>query len=448
MRWLIVMLIGVIATLAIFQIQLSLGPGLSAKNAVLYALIFGLTFRAALRGLPAAELPGLHAVFGAWVAYAITTWLIAALVIKYPYYTLIPNGITVKAEMLDSFLFFIVAFHALSDDRDVRTVMKALAAAVGAANVATLADLVGIVHLGLRVGATGAEEGRVFGVFGHANDTASLIVCLLPLSVVVMLQARGFMRAVWGAGALASLAVLLLTVSRGAYVGVVLGSIWAAWLCRGFIPLQKIAMWAFGGFVALIVGVLVGALAIPGAAQLISARLLGGGISADEMSSGRTVLWKQVFGKMWDQPITLLTGYGWDVYWVMPFRFATHNYYLYQWFSLGLVGLGCFILLITLGVKRAKRAAAQGHSSLRDHHVAFVFAMLMLAVSVFFVNMEGQWALVWIYFGVAMRATQIDLVPVPAKSRAQEPVIRPVLPLPPRPSMGGGGGRLVGTQLR
>ena len=83
---------------------------------------------------------------------------------------------------------------------------------------------------------------------------------------------------------------------------------------------------------------------------------------------------------------------------------------------------------------------------MRDQHIAFVFAMLMLAVSVFFVNLEGQWPFVWIYFGVAMRATQIDLVPVPATSNMQEPVIRPVLPSRPRPALDGG--RLVGTQLR
>jgi len=352
---------------------------------------------------------------------------------------------TVKSEMLDNLLYFAGAFHALNDERDVRTVMKALAAALGIANIATLADVAGIIHLGTNIGTSGAEEGRVFGVFGHANDTAALIVALLPVSIAVALESRGIRRAMWAAGAIASLAVMLLTVSRGSYVGIVVGSAWAAWLCRRFVPLQKIAMWAFGGLIAMVVSVFLGALAIPGAAKMISERLTGGGINADEMSSGRTGLWKQVVELMWEQPITLLTGYGWDVYWVMPFRYATHNIYLYQWFNLGLVGLICFIMLITIGVKRALRAASQEHSVLRDHHTAFVFGMLGLAVSVFFVNLEGQWPLVWIYFGVAMRATQIDLVRVPTTSKVQEPVIRPTLPVRPQPGMGG---RLVGTQLR
>jgi O-antigen ligase len=136
---------------------------------------------------------------------------------------------------------------------------------------------------------------------------------------------------------------------------------------------------------------------------------------------------------MWDHPITLLTGYGWDVYWVMPFRFATHNYYLHQWFNLGLIGVFAFVGLIAYGVKRGLRAAQAHPSRLRDQHTALVFAMLMLAVSVFFVNLSGQWALVWIYFGVAMRGTQIDLAPARVESGAAEPVIRSVLPRRPAP---------------
>jgi hypothetical protein len=62
--------------------------------------------------------------------------------------------------------------------------------------------------------------------------------------------------------------------------------------------------------------------------------------------------------------------------------------------------------------------------------VAFVFGIAMLAVSVFFGNLSGQWALVWIYFGVAMRAVQIDLTdPAHEHATSEQPVVRARLPL-------------------
>ena len=50
MRLLYVLLIAVLAGSDIFQTGLSLGPGLSVKNALLYPIALGLVFRMALTG--------------------------------------------------------------------------------------------------------------------------------------------------------------------------------------------------------------------------------------------------------------------------------------------------------------------------------------------------------------------------------------------------------------
>lgn len=410
MRWLLALLIGVIVLSHIMSWPLSLAPGLSAKNAVLYLLLFTLMFRTALRGLPGSEIPAVHTILATWALYATASWLLAALVIRYPNYELIENGITLKAELFDSVLFFLVAFHGLRDARDVKTVLKALAAAMAIASVATLTDVAGLTNLGVVIGRSGAEAGRVFGVFGHANDTAALTNCLLPLSVAVALMARGPARALWFLGAFACFAVLVLTVSRGAYVGFVVGIMWAAWLCRRMISLQRVALWTAGAALASVAALGTASLAMPFVVDVVERRLLGGGhISAAELSSGRTVLWMQVIERMLDKPLTLLTGYGWDVYWVMPFRFVTHNYYLHLWFNLGLVGLGAFIALLVIVVRTALRAAETTATELQPYFIACVFGILMLAVSVFFVNLGGQWDYVWIYAGTMMRAALIAL---------------------------------------
>lgn len=409
MRWFVALLIGVIALSDIMSWQMSLAPGISVKNAALYALLFALMFRTALRGIPTSETPVLHLIFIVWVFYAIASWLVAALVIKYPEYHLVENAISLKAELIDSVMYFLLAFHGLRDSEDVKFVFKALAAALGVASVATLADVVGIVHLGITIGTSGAEEGRVFGVFGHANDTAALINGLLPMCVAVALSAQGAKRTMWFGFALATLLVFLLTISRGGFVAMLVGSIFAAWLCRRMLPVQRIVAWGVGAGVTVVAMVAVAGLASPTIGHMITDRFLNGGHSVGEMSSGRTDIWREVLQRMFAEPITFLTGYGWDVYYVMPFRFITHNIYLHYWFNLGLVGLFAFVAIIGIVLRTSMRAANATHGSLRPYHISVVFGICMLGVAVFFCNLSGHWAFFWIYLGAGLRAAYITL---------------------------------------
>jgi O-antigen ligase len=442
MRWLLALLIGVIVVSDIMSWPLSLGPGLSVKNAALYALLFALFFRAALRGLQPLELPALHVLFAVWVFYATATWVVAATIIHYPQYLLIPNALTLKADLYDSVLLFLLAFHGLRDSKDVQFVFKALALGVGIASIATLTDVAGLTHLGITVGSRGAEEGRVFGVFGHANDTAALLDGLLPVSVAAAIGTRGPTRVFWWLGALASLTVLMLTVSRGGYVGLVVGAAWGAWMCRHMLPLRRVAGWAVGAAATIVIAVSLVSLAVPHTGSLIADRVFGGsaGGGVEEMSSGRASVWMGVIDRMMDNPITLLTGYGWDVYFVMPFRFATHNYYLYLWFDLGVIGLGAFIGVLAVCVRYARRAALTASDDLRPYLIAGVFGILMLSIGVFFCNLSGHWQLVWIYVGVCLRAALVALespAPAAASARVAQPRepfgLRPLRVLPGRP---------------
>ena len=55
------------------------------------------------------------------------------------------------------------------------------------------------------------------------------------------------------------------------------------------------------------------------------------------------------------QPITFITGFGWDVYWSLPFQFSPHNHYFSLWFNLGLVG--CSAAATCCSPRSAARAA-------------------------------------------------------------------------------------------
>ena len=404
MRLLFVLLIGILAGSDIFGTGLSLGPGLSVKNALLYPIALGLLFRMALSGRFRMRLPLVNVAFIVWIAYAILTYIACITLIHYPGYDARTMGIELKSVLIDSALFFFTFFYGTEGERDFLLLTKTLAFCIGIANILTLADLAGIVNLGITIGTGGVEADRVFGVFGHANDTAALIVCLLPMMVAVAFSSRGPVRLFWYAGVFASLAVLMLTVSRGAYVGLALGYAWAVWLCRRYLPTSRVIAWTLIGLTGV---VLAGGLAVvlmPDITQVFSQRLFNQSMafSMSEASSGRTTIWVRTIDTMMAHPITLLTGFGWDVYHTM-FELVTHNYYLDLWFGLGLIGLFSFLTIQYQSIAAAKRAIATA-GPLRPYMIAFVFGMLGLAVCIFFVNLDRPWSYVWVYIGFTARA--------------------------------------------
>jgi hypothetical protein len=405
MRWLFVLLIASLAVSDIFSIDFSLGPGLSVKNALLYLIAFGLFFRSVLGGARSVALPAVHAWFAVLVCYSLLSWIVAGYIIEYRDYDAIDAAIRLKASVIDSLVVFMCVFFGVRNAPDARFVLKTLLVAVAIANLATLSDVMGLTSLGVRVGDSGAEEGRVFGVFGHANETGALIVTLVPAMIAAAMASHRFTRLAWIFAMVASTIVMILTVSRGAYVAAVLGTAWAAYLCRRYVPTSHLAA---GGALALGAVVLVVTFTIvidPGIGQTVMDRILGQSTVMDvgEVSSGRTAIWLDIVRKMMAEPITLITGYGWDVYSAMPFRYAAHNHYLNLWFNVGVIGVGAFILLLRQVVLTARAAVPVAEDEDRKQLLAFVFGLLAFAIAAFFTNIYGPWLYLWIYIGAVMR---------------------------------------------
>lgn len=420
MRLLFILIIGTLAASDTLNEGMSMGHGLSAKNALIYPIALGLVFRMALTGRFRVRLPVVNAAFLLWIGYALLTWIACITIIHYPGYEPIPNAITLKGKMFDMALFFFTFFYGAETRDDFFVLSKTLALAIGMANIMTLADLAGIVHLGVTIGSAGVEAGRVFGVFGHANDTGALIVCMLPLLAAVATSSRGWLKILWTAGALASIAVLLLTVSRGAFVGVAIGYSCALWICRRYLPASRVVTWIAAGFTSLLVSAGLAAALMPQFVNVLSSRLFNQSmaVSVAVASSGRTFLWLRTLHAMMLHPITFLTGYGWRTY-ELWYVLITHNYYLDQWFDLGLIGLLAFVTILYQAVATARRAIETADAQLRPYLVAFIFGILGLSVAVFFVNMERPWDYVWIYVGFTLRAAA-DMVEK-MQSRAARP---------------------------
>jgi hypothetical protein len=405
MRWLLLALIGAFIAGDALGMQMSLMTGFSVKNAILYAIAFTLVFRTALTGGVKLDLLSLHVIFFLLIGYAGLMWVIAFGVIHYPGYGMFSGLVTLKTKLVDPALMLFAAFYALRTLEDAKWVISVLLLAIAGANLATLADTVGLMHLGMKVGDKGPEAGRVFGAFGHANDTGTLIVTMLPGMIAMMATSLGFRRLVWVGAILASALVLILTVSRGAFVGLFLGTAWAAFMLRRYVSIQRFVVWGAIAVVGVIFVGLIAGLVDQQIGNVIAERLFGQSKSIDmsEASSGRTQIWAELLDRMARTPSTLLTGFGWDVYYVMPFRYAPHNHYLGTYFDLGIPGVGLFVYLMTRIVSTARSVVGLADEETRPHVLAFVFGMLALVISIVFADLFDPWSYIWLYVGAMMR---------------------------------------------
>jgi O-antigen ligase len=409
MRVLLSMVIALFVIQDVFDLSLSLGPGLSAKNALLYVLAGALAFKISMQRSMSFELRGLHACFFVLIAYAIISLVVAKFVIDYEHYNFVESGIRLKATLIDRALLFLVFFYGLQHSRNAYTVLKVLLLAVVLAHTIAVLNGLGLMQTG-NMGENANE--RVQGLMGEPNQDAAFGAIFLPILGVAFMSATGIKRMPWLFGLVMTLAAIAMTASRGGIVAIVLSSIWGAVLLRRYIPLQRMFAIAAG---AVLVAVVSLAAVIPFYGDLLYRRLIGQSSTGDiaVSSSGRTEIWSNAIATMADAPVTFLTGYGYHVYSVMPFRYAPHNYYLDLWFNLGLAGLISGAAMLVIVARESLSAVRFAPEMYQPILMAFTVGTLAVAVATFFVDLYTPWLWFWAFAGLVMR------ISVNAKKAAQ-----------------------------
>ena len=421
MRLMLMLLIGVLTVTDVFGLDSNLAPGLSAKNFVMYMLGFVLILRVVVGGVKIKyELRSLHAAFLLLVGYAILTWLIAGLIIHYQSYKLLDSGITLKAGLADHFIIFLLYFYGTQSSEDARAIIKTLLLAVAFANAIAIVDAAAGLTIGVStVGDEGEEAGRVFGAFGHANETAALTVCLLPAYAGMILYNKGVRRLLWIAVGAISTTLFFLNGSRGGFVGLLLGGLMGIFVCRQHLSARTVVKWLVIAVIALVpiawvIHETVGGVLI----ERVTSTFLQLGARQEE----RTDIWLPGIYRMMEYPVTLFTGFGWDTWVSMGFLFVAHNHYLKLWFELGLVGLLSYLWVIRMAVGTALRAIPIGSEALRSELTAFIFGILMMSVAIAFTLIARPWPYIWAYVGVAMRLAINGLNQHKATAQAKQTV--------------------------
>lgn len=399
MPFLLVLLLGFLTLSTAFDFDPGPAPGVKIKNLLLYLLVLGLLLRMSMDRTYRIQFPSMPILFGVLAGYAIVSYLAAVFVIQYPRYDVLGNGFDLKNSVIDQMLFFLVFFYGIRTRKDGMAVLQALLAACVLAHVLAVLDALGIAHFGdIEI----RSDGRVQGAIGESNQYGAFVVMSLPPMIALAFITRGTLRLFWmGAAALTAI-TLVMTVSRGAFVATFVAFTAGLLMFRRYAPPGRIVLWGLGGLAALVLVVAVAAAL--GFGELLYHRLVSGsGGDLGGTSSGRTEIWATALRVMAEQPLSFLTGFGWRAYQSMPFRYAPHNFYLNQWFNLGLVGLACSVLLLVLPARLAKRAIAGAVPHIRPVLMAFVVATIAFATATFFVDLYLPWLYFWSFAGIAAR---------------------------------------------
>ena len=309
MRFLLIALIGSLMLAVALGIDPGPAPGLNIKNALLYLIMLMLLVRVTLDRRYRIQMPSIPLVFIALIGYAVLMYAIVVLVIHYPRYDVIRNGIFLKNSLFDQMMFFLVFFYGLRSDEEAVQVLKIVLTCWAVTHVAAVLSALGMVQFG-RIEPD--QDGRVQGLVGEPNQYGAFCALSLAATASLIFVTRGFWRLFWiGATGVSALA-LVMTVSRGAFVGSAIAACVGLYLFRRYVPTRK--LFAFAGWCFLALSFVVALATAAGFGRLLVDRWLGGARVAGDVtgiSSGRTIIWETALAVMWEQPITLLTGYGW-----------------------------------------------------------------------------------------------------------------------------------------
>ncbi len=253
MRFLLSALILLLVFCHIFALDLSLAPGLSAKNALLYLAASFIAFRLVVTRNFQMEMGNFVAVYLALIAYAIATWLVAGVFIEYKGYSLLQSGISLKNNLVDPLIFFLTFLFGTRNSEDAIKTLKVILIGGVLMHLATLSDAFHIYSV------ANYEEpetnGRMAGPLGEANTYGDFIAMFLPPLCAAMATSRGLARLWWVLSIALSMAALLTTASRAAFVAVLFSSAIGAFMLRRYLPAEKILPWlakaAAGGVILI-----------------------------------------------------------------------------------------------------------------------------------------------------------------------------------------------------
>jgi O-antigen ligase len=383
---------------ATFDVGVGIGLGLSATNLLLYALIFTILARAVLTSSDIhIPLLGVHVAFGVLVAYATLSWTLNS--VFDPTYPAFAGLRTLKNEIIDNYLFFLVFFFGAHNYEEARRIFLFALHLVAIMTVLTIIDASALVDLGIM----GQEaDGRVTGPIGNSNQYGIFMAFFVPLFAAMAMGSTGVARLFWWFIFLCGFALLIASGSRGTYVGMIVGAIIGVKFITPFFDRRAIRR--VGLQMAAVLMIITVSVAVTNL-ELVSERIEQSTSTEDldRLSSGRTAIWRATILVQAENPGSFLYGNGWNSHEQSGIWKSTHNTYLLRLFELGVIGLVMFVALLVAIVQQVRVLVQRTEGKERILMSGVAFGWFGVIVAILFVDLYTPWFYIWSFLGMSLR---------------------------------------------
>jgi hypothetical protein len=396
-RYLLLLLYVLTVLEATFDLGLGLVPGLSAKNLLLYALLFAILARAVLVNTDIyIPLLSIHVAFLVFVSYATVSWMLHSLFD--PTYPAFDAFKALKSGMVDKLLFLAVFFFGSNNYKEAKELLIFALHLIALLSVATILDISPFVDIGFME--TDAD-GRVRGPIGESNQYGAFMVFFVPIFGAMALGSKGVARIMWWIIFFCGFGLIVSTGSRGAYAGVILGSLIGLKFVFPFFDRRKIWRTARAMVVIrAVISVGIGFANIDLARERIEQSTTS---DVHELTSGRSDVWRATVLVQAERPVSFLVGQGWNAHSNSGIWKSTHNTYLLILFELGAIGLILFAVLIAIVIAQLRVLLLRTTGKERTLMGGVAFGLFGVIVSITFVELHSPWFYIWSILGMSLR---------------------------------------------
>jgi len=248
-KFLLISLFAILLSDIMLGLGLTLAPGLSLKNAMLYVLFVALVLEFSVgRRDPLQETWALHVRWLLLITYATFTWLVIVLLGIHRGYSGLEGFISLKGQLADLFIFMLVYLYGPKDSSTTLSLLRWLITILIIVNVITMIDVFNVPNLDIIID---RRDGRLAGPFNEVNQYGAILIFIIPITAGLTLASTGFLRKFYGFGTLIAIVLLGLTVSRGSYSGLFVGGAWALYLVREHVRRETVIRGSIAGIVIL-----------------------------------------------------------------------------------------------------------------------------------------------------------------------------------------------------
>jgi O-antigen ligase len=282
------------------------------------------------------------------------------------------------AEFSGTFIRCIVIFIVMVNVVRTEARLKGLLFLAMAAGIWLSVDAINDYRLGLMTIEGYRAAGRGTGIFGNTNDMALHLVTVLPISVALFFGSKGVARKLlYGACAAVMIAAIVLSYSRGAFIGMLIALLFIAWKLGSSRRLEIVfAVLSFAGVIVLL------------APDKYGSRLLSIFIPSLDPEGSADSRRGELFRSIYVALRHPLLGIGMGNYQPeMSYKgLVTHNSYTQVAAEMGMAALACYTMFIVTPLRKLGQIARETFETRRDSRFYYLTLGLQASLIAYLVS--------------------------------------------------------------